>query len=112
MLTDVFSSINREENNLRLIVIAQKEIANILEERGINVNIPIGWTVTPGEKLTAPKLMNQALTFIKNSAVRETIVVAPFWKIRTFRRLAKKAKLIPIKMKIRRIGFWPSDLDW
>ena len=104
---------NREENNLHLMVVAQREIANILNEKiGMDVDIPIGWTVTPGEKLTAVRLMDQTLTFIKNSATKEVIVIAPFWKVHTFRRLAKKANLVPIKMKIKRIGLWPSSPRW
>lgn len=103
---------NREENNLRLIVVAQKEIANNLEEQGLDVDIPIGWTVTPDEELTATKLMNQALAFIKNSPAKEVIVVASFWKKRAFQRLAKKAGLIPIRIKIKRIGLWPSPPNW
>ena len=103
---------NREENNLRLIVVAQQEIANILEEYDVEVDIPIGWLVTPEEKLTAAKLMNQALSFTKNSAVKEVILIAPFWKMHTFRRLTKKAGLIPVKMKIKRIGLWPASPNW
>ena len=103
---------NREENNLHLIVVAQKEIANNLEEQGLDVDIPIGWTVTPNEKLTTTKLINQALAFIKNSPAKEVIVVAPFWRKRAFQRLTKKAGLIPIRMKIKRIGLWPSPPNW
>lgn len=103
---------NREENNLRLIVVAQKEIANILEERGVEVDIPIGWRVTPEEKLTAAKLMNQALSFVKNSAAKEGILIAPFWKIPIFRHLIRKAGLIPVRMKIKHIGLWPASPDW
>jgi hypothetical protein len=103
---------NREENNLRLIVVAQKEIANNLEEQGLDVDIPIGWTVTPDEELTTTKLMNQALAFIKNSPAKEVILVTPFWRKRAFQRLAKKSGLIPIRIKIKHIGLWPCPPNW
>ncbi len=109
---DRFLFDNREENNLRLIVVAQKEIADILDENGIEVDIPIGWLVTPKEKLAAAKLMDQALSFIKDSAIKEIILIAPLWKMHIFRRLAKKAGLIPVKVKIKRIGLWPASPNW
>lgn len=101
----------REENNLRIFVIAEHEIASVLNGPvGIRVQATIG-QINGAEKFsTNRKLMHEAAIICKRHQIKEVIVVAqPNWKLRQCRRLAKKSGFYVIKMKIAKVSSPPTD---